>query len=44
MVNNLKVTTLQALRDALKDLKSGTPVTLQIQRETRLMYVPFTVE
>jgi serine protease Do len=43
-VNNQPVTTLQALRDALKDLKPGTPITLQIQREARLMYVTFTIE
>ncbi len=43
-VNNQPVTTLQALRDAVKELKPGTPVTLQIQRDARLMYVSFTIE
>ena len=41
-VNNRDVTTLQGLRDAVRGLASGTPVTLQIQREGRLMYVSFT--
>jgi serine protease Do len=43
-VNNRQVSTLQALRDAVRSLKPGTPVTLQIQREGRLMYVSFTLE
>jgi len=43
-VNNRQVSTLQALRDAVRALKPGTPVTLQIQREGRLMYVSFTLE
>ena len=38
------MTTLQGLRDALRALTPGTPVTLQIQREGRLMYVSFTLE
>jgi hypothetical protein len=32
------------VRDAMSAFKAGTPVTLQIQREGRLMYVAFTVE
>ena len=32
------------LREALRALKPGSPVTLQIQREGRLMYVSFTLE
>jgi serine protease Do len=43
-LNNKPMTTLQALRDAMRTLKPGTPVTLQIQRDGRLMYVSFTVE
>ena len=38
------MTTLQSLRDALRALTPGTPVTLQVQREGRLMYVSFTLE
>jgi serine protease Do len=44
MVNNKKMSTLQDLRQAMQGLKSGSSVTLQIQREGRLMYVPFTLE
>jgi serine protease Do len=43
-VNNQYVTTLQRLRDAVHNLKPGTPVTLQVQRDGRLMYISFTME
>ena len=43
-VNNQQISTLQALKDAMHALKTGAAVTLQIQREGRLMYVPFTLE
>jgi len=43
-LNNKKVSTLQELRQAVQGLKSGASVTLQIQREGKLMYVPFTLE
>ncbi len=43
-VNNARVPTLLALRDAVRALKPGAPVVLQIQREGRLMYVTYTVE
>jgi serine protease Do len=43
-VNNRQITALQGLRDAVRALTPGTPVTLQIQRESRLMYVSFTFE
>ena len=43
-VNNKPVTTLQGLRDAMRALPPGSPVVLQIQRETRLMYVSFTLD
>ena len=43
-VNNLQLSTMQSLGDALRALTPGTPVTLQIQREGRLMYLSFTYE
>jgi serine protease Do len=43
-VNNRRVGSLDALRDSLRALTPGTGVTLQIQREGRLMYVSFTFE
>ena len=43
-VNNKPVHTLSFLRAALQVIKPGEPVTLQIQREGRLMYVSFTLE
>ncbi len=43
-LNNREVSTLQGLRDTVRALTPGTPVTLQIQREGRLMYVSFTLE
>ncbi len=42
-VNNQPVTTLQGLRDTIRAFKPGTPVTMQIQREGRLMYLTFTI-
>jgi serine protease Do len=43
-VNNTKMATLDQLRGAIRALKPGSPVTMQIQREGRLMYVSFTVD
>ena len=43
-VNNRRITTLDGLRDSVRTLKPGTPVTLQIQRAGRLMFVTFTFE
>src|SRR4029077_3847281 len=43
-LNNHQTATLQALRDAVHLVKPGSPVTLQIQREGRLMYVSFTLD
>jgi serine protease Do len=43
-LNNRQMGSLQALRDALGTVMPGSPVTLQIQREGRLMYVSFTLE
>ena len=42
--NNRRIATLQALRDEARALKPGAPVTLQIQREGRLMFVSFTLD
>ena len=43
-VNTRRIATLQALRDAMRSVTAGSPVTLQIQREDRLMYLSFTLE
>jgi serine protease Do len=43
-MNRKPMTTLQGLRDALRAVTPGSPVTLQIQREGRLMFVSFTLE
>ena len=43
-VNNQYITTLDRLREAVRGLKPGTPVTLQVQRDSRLMYISFTME
>jgi len=43
-INNRDITSLQVLRDAMRALTPGTPVTLQIQRDGRLMYVSFTAD
>ena len=43
-LNNQEIATLQGLRDAIRALTPGAPVTLQIQREGRLMYLPFTFD
>ena len=43
-VNNRRVATLDALRESVRAITPGTPVTMQIQREGRLMYVSFTFE
>jgi serine protease Do len=43
-LNNRQMPTVQALRDAVGALMPGSPVTLQIQRDGRLMYVSFTLE
>ena len=44
MVNNKKISTLLELRQTMQALKPGSAVTLQIQREGKLMYVPFTLD
>jgi S1-C subfamily serine protease len=43
-VNNRRVATLRALQESSAALKPGMPVTLQVQRQGRLIYVTFTVE
>ena len=43
-VNNRQISTLQSLRDAVRGAARGAPMTLQIQREGRLMYVTFLFE
>jgi len=43
-VNNKQTSTLQALKDAMHAFIPGAPVTLQIQREGRLLYLPFTFD
>jgi len=41
MVNRSQISTLEGLRSAMRALKPGAPVTLQIQRAGRLMFVSF---
>jgi serine protease Do len=43
-VNQTPIVTLDGLRTAMRGLKPGTPVALQVQRDGRLMYVSFTVD
>ena len=43
-INGTKTFTLYQLRTVLQALKSGAPVTLQVQRDDRLVYVAFTYE
>jgi S1-C subfamily serine protease len=43
-VNNQPTATLQSARDLMRAMKPGTPVTLQVQREGRLLYVTFTID
>jgi S1-C subfamily serine protease len=42
-VNAKPVTTLQGLREAMRAIPPGSAVTLQIQREGRLMFLSFTL-
>jgi serine protease Do len=42
--NNKMIFTLEQLRSAVRALQPGSPVTLQIQREGRLMYLSFTLD
>src|ERR1700752_744389 len=43
-LNKRQILTLQGLRDAVCAIAPGSPVTVQIQREGKLMYVSFTLE
>jgi serine protease Do len=43
-LNNRTTATLQGLRDAVHALSPGSAVTLQVQREGKLMYVSFTLD
>jgi serine protease Do len=43
-LNNQATVSVRGLRDMLQALKPGTSITLQIQREGRLMYVSFTLD
>jgi C-terminal processing protease CtpA/Prc len=43
-LNNRPIASLQGLRDAVRALAAGSAVTLQVQREGRLMFVSLTRE
>ena len=43
-VNNQRTATIAGLRSQLQALKPGSPATIQIQREGRLMFVSFTLD
>jgi serine protease Do len=43
-LNNRRVQTLDGLREMVRSIKPGTPVTLQIQRDGKLTFVSFTFE
>ena len=43
-VNKQQTPTLQSAREVVRTFKPGTPVTLQIQREGKLMYISFTID
>jgi S1-C subfamily serine protease len=43
-INNRPVDTVDNLRSALKQFKSGDPVVLQIERVGKLQYLPFEME
>jgi serine protease Do len=43
-INNEATPSIKGLRDRLQALRPGSPVTLQIQREGRLMFVTFTLD
>lgn len=43
-LNGKPMTTLETLRSTLRSFPPGTPVTLQLQRERKLMYLAFTLD
>ena len=44
MVNDRPIRSLQSLRDAMRALPLGSAVTLQLQRDGKLMYLSFTLD
>jgi serine protease Do len=44
MLNERRLGTIQSLREEVRALPAGAPVTLQIQREGRLMYLSFVLD
>jgi hypothetical protein len=43
-LNGKPMNTLDTLRSTLRSLPAGAPVTLQIQREGKLIYLSFTLD
>ena len=43
-INGMPVVTLDFLRSAVKDLKPGSAVALQVEREGKMQYVAFEIE
>jgi S1-C subfamily serine protease len=43
-LNGKPMTTLDTLRSTLRSFPPGAPVTLQLQREGKLMYLAFTLD
>lgn len=43
-LNGKSIETLDALRSGLRDISSGTPGVLQIERDSKLMYASFEME
>ncbi len=43
-INGEKVTSVDGLRNALKAIKPGDPIALQIQRDDKLMFLAFTLD
>jgi serine protease Do len=43
-LNGKPMNTLETLRSALRSVPPGAPITLQLQREGRLMYLTFSLD
>jgi S1-C subfamily serine protease len=43
-LNGKPMNTLETLRSTLRNLPPGAPVTLQLQRDGRLIYLSFTLD
>jgi S1-C subfamily serine protease len=43
-LNTQPMTTLERLRTALKAISPGTPFVLQVQRDSKLMYIPIALQ